>query len=375
MAESYRGKNSRLFGLHSVAQTPEELLQIESRISEVNMGLVWGLARKFSKKYPSVDLGDMVGEGYLGLRIAIQKYDLARGTSFATYAPWWIRQSILHFLNFDVATVHVPLAVRKTMREIAKLKHEMRAKGLVLTAEEIKKRIPDANAEFLGSPKPPVFKLPLNAKGLDRSGTPRPLTDILASSSLNPEQEFIEGEAAMLEKRKLQLRRRKLENLKELITLHSADRRAAKILLARMDGATYDEIRLKTSPSGRKPLVRERIRQIIMDNLVRHPIGLILESKGIPIDVLFGIKPGAYEKEKQKFEAENGRLASLAHFVRGRVASNSISNGSRWASGERFKHVHALIAEANYFGHGNWNSFMKSVRSNLGKRRWNFHAS
>lgn len=60
---------------------------------ECNLKLVMNLAAKqeFSSSY---SIGDAIGDGCIGLRRAIQKYEPEKGFKFSTYAVWWIKQSI-----------------------------------------------------------------------------------------------------------------------------------------------------------------------------------------------------------------------------------------------------------------------------------------
>lgn len=57
-----------------------------------NLRLVLNLAGRFRNS--SLTYDDLVQEGILGLLKAADRYDPGRGTRFATFAVWWIRQSI-----------------------------------------------------------------------------------------------------------------------------------------------------------------------------------------------------------------------------------------------------------------------------------------
>jgi len=57
-----------------------------------NLRLVLNLAGRF--RNASLTYDDLVQEGILGLIKAADRYDPKRGTRFATFAVWWIRQSI-----------------------------------------------------------------------------------------------------------------------------------------------------------------------------------------------------------------------------------------------------------------------------------------
>lgn len=57
-----------------------------------NLRLVVSIARQYNKR--GVPLLDLIQEGNLGLLVALDKFDYRKGFNFATFATFWIRQSI-----------------------------------------------------------------------------------------------------------------------------------------------------------------------------------------------------------------------------------------------------------------------------------------
>lgn len=64
----------------------------------------------FDRGVPSDDL---IQEGVLGLRRAIELYDPARGVAFSTYAAYWIRQAMQVALEGQAHTIRAPRASRR----------------------------------------------------------------------------------------------------------------------------------------------------------------------------------------------------------------------------------------------------------------------
>ena len=63
-----------------------------------NKRLVMKEANTLIKGNKNIDLEDLIQEGYLGLNIAVEKFDLNQDNNFVTYAMFWIRQRIKAFI-------------------------------------------------------------------------------------------------------------------------------------------------------------------------------------------------------------------------------------------------------------------------------------
>lgn len=81
-----------------------------------NMRLVVSVAAKHQNR--GVELEDLVQEGFLGLRRAVEKFDHRLGFKFSTYATWWIRQSISRAIDNQCSTVRLPVHLRETIRRV-----------------------------------------------------------------------------------------------------------------------------------------------------------------------------------------------------------------------------------------------------------------
>jgi RNA polymerase sigma factor for flagellar operon FliA len=104
-----------------------------------HLGLVHHVAREVSRRIPSIELGELVSAGALGLMKALDSFDLSRGLAFSTYAVLRIRGAILDDLRSRDST---PRSVRTKRRRIegvaAALEGEL---GRAPTAKEIAERL------------------------------------------------------------------------------------------------------------------------------------------------------------------------------------------------------------------------------------------
>ena len=67
-----------------------------SQLVEANLRLVVSYAHRFHGC--GLSLIDLIHAGNLGLVEAAHRYDPSRGSTFVSYASWWVRQAMVHAL-------------------------------------------------------------------------------------------------------------------------------------------------------------------------------------------------------------------------------------------------------------------------------------
>lgn len=111
----------------SLWQKYRENNDLEARrlLLDQHLGLVHHIARQIAERVPDgVELDDLISAGTLGLVLAQQSFEPARGLAFSTYATPRIRGSILDDLR---SRDWVPRSVRSKSRRIANAVSQLEA--------------------------------------------------------------------------------------------------------------------------------------------------------------------------------------------------------------------------------------------------------
>jgi RNA polymerase primary sigma factor len=123
-----------------VARARRETKRAKEKMLRAHLRLVVSIAKKY-RRHSSLELLDLVQEGNLGLMHAIEKFDYRRGVKLATYAVWWIRQSIARAIADQSRMIRIPVHMTETtnrvLREQRKLYQE---RGHTPRTEEIASR-------------------------------------------------------------------------------------------------------------------------------------------------------------------------------------------------------------------------------------------
>lgn len=98
----------------------------EDELVKSNLKFVISVAKQYQSE--GVELGDLVNEGNIGLINAARKFDSDKNIKFISYAVWWVRQSILCYLNQDARFIRLPLNKISQLNKIRKIEEKFEQK-------------------------------------------------------------------------------------------------------------------------------------------------------------------------------------------------------------------------------------------------------
>ncbi len=85
--------NTETLALYT-AMTDDNRAACIKELAAIHAGLVFAIAKQGRFKRRGLEFTERVQEGFVGLMKAINKFDPSRGFTFATYASYWVRQTI-----------------------------------------------------------------------------------------------------------------------------------------------------------------------------------------------------------------------------------------------------------------------------------------
>lgn len=96
----------------------------KKQLIQANLKLVVGIAKK-AIHMSGIPMIDLIQEGNLGLMIAAEKFNYKLGYKFATYAGWWIKQSMFKAISEQSHCMKIPVYIQETLSKFSKLKSQM----------------------------------------------------------------------------------------------------------------------------------------------------------------------------------------------------------------------------------------------------------
>lgn len=98
--------------------------EARQRFVRANLPLVRMVARQYRGR-GGVAYADLVQEGCVGLMIAVERFDYARGHRFSTYALFWIRASIQTLTARQFGDLNLPASRSESLRAAHTLEAEL----------------------------------------------------------------------------------------------------------------------------------------------------------------------------------------------------------------------------------------------------------
>lgn len=87
-----------------------------------NIRLVAYISHRY--RHRNIEYIDLVDEGTIGLKKAVEKFDYRKGNKFSTYATWWIRQSITRAIADKGRTIRIPVHMGDVIGKADKVRTE-----------------------------------------------------------------------------------------------------------------------------------------------------------------------------------------------------------------------------------------------------------
>lgn len=116
-------------------------LEAKQKLIQSNLKLVITIAKK-AIHASNLPMTDLIQEGNLGLMVAADKFNYKLGYKFATYASWWIKQSMFKAISEQSHCMKIPVYIQETLSKFSKIKSEMeRLENKTVRTEDVAKKM------------------------------------------------------------------------------------------------------------------------------------------------------------------------------------------------------------------------------------------
>lgn len=163
--------------------------QAKKQLIKANLKLVVTIAKK-AIHMSNLPMTDLIQEGNMGLMVAADKFNYKLGYKFATYASWWIKQSMFKAISEQSHCMKIPVYIQETLSRFSKLKREMeRESNSQVKTEDVAKRM-NISAEKIDTFLNAYSKTISIESGLENSdGKEMNIADIIEDKKASATQE------------------------------------------------------------------------------------------------------------------------------------------------------------------------------------------
>lgn len=100
--------------------------EAQEKLITSNLRLVVKIAKNYNNL--GIPLLDLIQEGNMGLIRAVEKFDPEKNIRFSTYASFWIKQSILKYINSSRGLIRFPMYIYDSLSKVSKFIQEYKNK-------------------------------------------------------------------------------------------------------------------------------------------------------------------------------------------------------------------------------------------------------